>query len=130
MPRKSSSKSNNTRNTGGSTAGPARRNTAAAKLKDRAQPPSIRGEKRVKATGASLPVGPSPRRRGTHDGPTDPAAIDRRREFTGTDQPADPTPGKPAKRRRGGGGGGGGSGSAGKSGNDEGGGGIGPPAYT
>lgn len=80
MPRKSSS--NTTRGT--------TRKAAALKPKDPARPPSIRGEKRVKPTDASVPVGPSGRRRGTHDGPTDPVAIDRRREFTGTDEPADP----------------------------------------
>lgn len=68
--------------------------TEPVKAKAAARAPSIRGEKRVKATDASIPVGPPSRRRGTHDGPTDPAAVDRRREFTGTDQPAEPTPSK------------------------------------
>ena len=53
-------------------------------------PPSIRGEKRVKETKASVPVGPARRKRGTHDGPTKAAAIDRRKQFSGTDEPADP----------------------------------------
>jgi hypothetical protein len=54
--------------------------------KSTARPPSIRGEKRVKRTGASIPLGPARRQRGTHDGPTDPAAVDRRRQITGTDE--------------------------------------------
>jgi hypothetical protein len=60
-----------------------------------ARAPSIRGEKRVRETEQSVPVAPARRRRGAHDGPTDPAAIDRRKEFVGTDQPArHRTPGK------------------------------------
>jgi hypothetical protein len=59
-----------------------------------AKPPSIRGEKRVKETRASVPVGPARRKRGTHDAPTDPAAVDRRKQFSGTDQPADTKRGK------------------------------------
>lgn len=51
-----------------------------------AKPPSIRGEKRVKETNASVPVAPARRARGRHDGPTDPAAIDRRRQVIGTDE--------------------------------------------
>ncbi len=93
---------------------PRSRKTEPVKSKDPARAPSIRGEKRVKATDASIPVGPARRRRGTHDGPIDPAAIDRRKEFTGTDQPADPPGekprrGKPAPRRAGAKGGGAGS---------------------
>ena len=57
-----------------------------SKSKSAARPPSIRGEKRVKKTRASIPVGPARRKRGTHDGPTDPAAVDRRRQVTGTDE--------------------------------------------
>ncbi len=76
---------------------PRSRKTAPVKSKDPARAPSIRGEKRVKATDASIPVGPARRQRGRHDGPTDPAAIDRRKEFTGTDQPAEPSR---AKSRR------------------------------
>ena len=53
-------------------------------------PPSIRGERRVKETEATVPVAPARRRRGTHDGPTVSAAIDRRKQFSGTDEPADP----------------------------------------
>jgi hypothetical protein len=55
-----------------------------------AKPPSIRGEKRVKETHASVPVAPARRLRGRHDGPTDPAAVDRRKQFSGTDEPAAP----------------------------------------
>jgi hypothetical protein len=65
-------------------------------------PPSIRGEKRVKETDASVPVGPARRRRGTHDGPTVAAAIDRRKQFSGTDEPADPKGGSSARRPAGG----------------------------
>ena len=65
------------------------------------KPPSIPGEKRVKETDASVPVAPPRRRRGTHDGPTDPAAIDRRKQFSGTDEPADPKRGT-ARRPAGG----------------------------
>ena len=76
------------------------RTTKPLKSKDAARPPSIRGEKRVPKTEASVPVGPPRRRRGTHDGPTDPAAIDRRKEFSGTDQPAGDAGAEPANRRR------------------------------
>jgi hypothetical protein len=55
-----------------------------------AKPPGIRGERRVKETDASVPVGPARRRRGTHDAPTKGAAVDRRKQFSGTDEPADP----------------------------------------
>jgi hypothetical protein len=55
-----------------------------------AKPPAIRGERRVKETDASVPVGPARRRRGTHDAPTKAAAVDRRKQFSGTDEPADP----------------------------------------
>ena len=79
-----------------------RRKTQPVKTKDPARAPSIRGEKRVKETDASIPVGPSRRARGTHDGPTDPVAIDQRKEFTGTDQPADPAKGKQGRQRAGG----------------------------
>ena len=51
-----------------------------------AKAPSIRGEKRVKETEASVPVAPARRPRGRHDGPTNPAAVDRRRQVTGTDE--------------------------------------------
>lgn len=68
----------------------------------KAQPPAIRGEKRVKRTGKTVPVGPARRARGTHDGPTVPAAIDRRKEFIGTDQPVDPKSNKPAPKKAGG----------------------------
>jgi hypothetical protein len=54
------------------------------------KPPAIRGERRVKETDATVPVGPARRRRGTHDAPTDPAAVDHRKQFSGTDEPADP----------------------------------------
>ena len=64
-------------------------------------PPSIPGEKRVKETGASVPVGPSRRRRGTHDAPSVPAAVDHRKQFSGTDEPADPKRGS-ARRPSGG----------------------------
>lgn len=66
-----------------------------------ARPPGIRGEKRVKETKATVAVGPARRRRGTHDGPTNPAAIDRRKQFSGTDEPADPKRGS-ARRPAGG----------------------------
>jgi hypothetical protein len=68
----------------------------------KAQPPSIRGEKRVKRTNATVPVGPAKRRRGAHDGPTDPAAIDRRKQFSGTDEPANVNRGKKNRVRGGG----------------------------
>jgi hypothetical protein len=55
-----------------------------------AKPPGIRGERRVKETDASVPVGPARRRRGTHDAPTSAAAVDRRKQFSGTDEPANP----------------------------------------
>src|SRR5690349_19575167 len=45
-----------------------------------AKPPGIRGEKRVKETKATVSVGPARRRRGTHDGPTVSAAVDRRKQ--------------------------------------------------
>ena len=51
-----------------------------------AQPPSIRGEKRVKETDSTIPVAAPRRKRGRHDGPTDPAAIDHRKQITGTDE--------------------------------------------
>src|SRR6478735_6909845 len=65
------------------------------------KPPGIRGEKRVKETDASVPVGPARRRRGMHDGPTEPAAVDRRKQFSGTDEPANPKR-KAARRPAGG----------------------------
>src|SRR3954465_3138963 len=74
------------------------RKTEPVKSRDKAPPPSIRGEKRVKETNATVPVAPARRRRGTHDGPTDPAAIDRRKQFSGTDEPADPKRGKTSQR--------------------------------
>ena len=67
-----------------------------------AQPPAIRGEKQVKETDATVPLAPPRRRRGTHDGPTDPAAIDRRKQFSGTDEPADAKSGKSSRRPSGG----------------------------
>ena len=94
MPRSNSKTGNTSKSNGRRTA---TGKTQSIKAKAAARAPSIRGEKRVKATHASVPVGPSRRRRGSHDGPTEPAAIDRRREFTGTDQPADPTPGKSSR---------------------------------
>ena len=94
MPRSNSKSSSTSKSNGRRTA---TQKTEPVKAKAAARAPSIRGEKRVKATDASVPVGPARRRRGTHDGPTDPAAIDRRREFTGTDQPADPTRGKSSR---------------------------------
>jgi hypothetical protein len=66
------------------------------------KPPSIRGEKRVKATDATVPVGPARRRRGMHDGPTVAAAIDHRKQFSGTDAPANPKRGSSAGRPAGG----------------------------
>ena len=66
------------------------------------RPPAIRGEKRVKETDATVPVAPAPRRRGMRNGPTDPKAVDRRKEFTGTDQPADEKRGKTAQSPGGG----------------------------
>lgn len=64
---------------------PSNRKTEPAKSKSPARPPSVRGEKRVSKTDQAVPVAPPPREPGTHDGPTDPAAIDRRSEITGTD---------------------------------------------
>ncbi len=81
---------------------PRARKTQPTKTKDKAPPPSIRGEKRVRATKASVPVAPPRRQSGTHDGPTDPAAVDQRREFIGTD---DATGGKSGKAPRAKGGG-------------------------
>jgi hypothetical protein len=81
---------------------PRNRKTEPVKTRDNAQPPAIRGEKRVKQTNATVPVAPARRRRGTHDGPTDPAALDRRKQFTGTDEPADPKRGKTSSRKGGG----------------------------
>jgi hypothetical protein len=66
-----------------------------------AKPPGIRGEKRVKETKVTVSVRPARRRRGMHDGPTNPAAIDRRKQFSGTDEPADPKRGS-ARRPAGG----------------------------
>jgi hypothetical protein len=66
-----------------------------------AKAPAIRGEKRVRETDATVPVAPARRRRGMHDGPTEPAAVDRRKQFSGTDEPADPKRGT-AKRPSGG----------------------------
>ena len=66
-----------------------------------AKPPAIRGEKRVKKTDATVPVGPPRRRRGMHDGPTAMAAVDRRKQFSGTDEPANPKRGT-ARRPAGG----------------------------
>jgi hypothetical protein len=63
--------------------------------------PGIRGEKRVKETDATIPVGPARRKRGEHDGPTSPAAIDRRKQVTGTDELGSEKRG--ARRRKGGG---------------------------
>lgn len=79
------------------------RKTAPLKSKSAAPPPSVRGEKRVTRTkGAALPVGPSRRARGTHDGPTDPAAIDRRKQVTGTDELRNPVNPKQPRQRGGG----------------------------
>ncbi len=63
--------------------------TEPLKPNDPARAPSIRGEKRVTETDAEVPVDPPIRARGTHDGPTDPAGVDRRKQFSGTDEPAD-----------------------------------------
>jgi hypothetical protein len=82
---------------------PRTRKTEPTKTKDnKAHAPSIRGEKRIGETDASIPIAPGRRKRGTHDGPTDPAAVDKRREFTGTDDPVDRKSGKGAARPRGG----------------------------
>ena len=78
------------------------RKTEPLKSKDPARAPSIRGEKRVKKTAATVPVGPARRARGTHDGPTDPAAVDRRVQVTGTDELRDPKTGKRPRPRAGG----------------------------
>ena len=80
---------------------PRSRKTEPVKSKDPARPPSIRGEKRVRKTAAAVPVGPARRARGTHDGPTDPAAIDHRNQVTGTDELRDAGGKQP--RQRGGG---------------------------
>ena len=77
---------------------PRSRKTETLKAKSPARPPSIRGEKRVRKTNAAVPIAPARRARGTHDGPTDPAAVDRRKEVTGTDE-------LPKRARRTGGGG-------------------------
>ena len=80
-----------------------RRKTQPLKSKSAAAPPSVRGEKRVKRTkAATLPVGPSRRARGTHDGPTDPAAVDRRKQITGTDELRNPDNPKLSRQRGGG----------------------------
>lgn len=82
---------------------PRSRKTEPLKSKDPARPPSVRGEKRVKRTkGTALPVGPSRRARGTHDGPTDPAAVDRRKQVTGTDELRNPVNAKRPRQRGGG----------------------------
>ena len=81
----------------------ARKTDPLKKLRSDAKAPSIRGEKRVKKTNVTVPVGPPKRRRGTHDGPTDPRAIDRRKEFVGTDQPADPKAAEASRPRKAGG---------------------------
>lgn len=60
--------------------------TQPVKPGSRAAAPSIRGEKRVQETHATIPVKSAKRVRGMHDGPTDPAAVDRRIEITGTDE--------------------------------------------
>src|SRR4029079_17443922 len=67
---------------------PRTRNTTTTTTSNRGgpRPPSIRGEKRVKETGVTIPVAPSRRKRGRHDGPTDAAAIDHRKQITGTDE--------------------------------------------
>ena len=84
--------------------GATKRTTKSARSNGKASPPVIRGEKLVRKTKATIPVGPSRRARGTHDGPTDPVAIDRRKQFSGTDEPADPKRGT-ARRPSGGSGG-------------------------
>ena len=66
------------------------------------KPPAIRGEKRVRETAATVPVGPARRKRGMHDGPTDPVAVDRRKQFSGTDESAHAKKGKSARGRTGG----------------------------
>ncbi len=81
---------------------PRSRKTEPLKSKDPARAPSIRGEKRVKKAGADVPVGPARRARGTHDGPTDPAAIDRRSQVTGTDELRDRGTVKQPRQRGGG----------------------------
>ena len=48
----------------------------------------IPGERAVRETDSTVPVKPVKRRRGTEK-PSDPAAIDRRKQFTGTDEHAD-----------------------------------------
>ncbi len=48
------------------------------------------GEKAVRETGESIPVKPEPRD-GAPDHPTDPAAVDQRRQVIGTDDPKDKT---------------------------------------
>jgi hypothetical protein len=64
------------------------RTTQTAKMsKQKVSPPSIVGEKRVKRTEAAVAVKPAKRKQGMHDGPTNPAAIDQRRQITGTDEP-------------------------------------------
>jgi hypothetical protein len=68
--------------------GMARRSSSTPKTisKTSVPPPALPGEKRVRRTDASVAVGPAKRRRGQHDGPTDPAAIDRRKQISGTDE--------------------------------------------
>lgn len=47
------------------------------------------GEKAVEKTDSDVPVAPEPQP-AVPDHPTDPAAIDQRKQFTGTDEPAQP----------------------------------------
>ena len=66
---------------------PGDRQTEPLKTKDPASPPSIRGEKRVKGTERTVPVEPPEPEAG---GPTEPAAVDHRKQFTGgTDEPVE-----------------------------------------
>ena len=57
-----------------------------AKASKKVAAPAIVGEKRVKKTGQTVAVGPAKRKRGLHSGPTALAAVDRRRQITGTDE--------------------------------------------
>ncbi len=53
----------------------------------------IPGEKAIRGTDQSLPVKP-PKRSKVADRPTDPAAVDQRRQIIGTDEPKDKTRGR------------------------------------
>ena len=57
------------------------------------------GEKSVRSTSKSVPVKPGGKGGGS-DGPTDPAAVDRRRQIVGTDDPGATPPTRRGSRAR------------------------------